>query len=558
MPRTSARTAPDPTSRPAPAWLLHPLRWQRAPVPWAAVGRGALGAGPLLALALATGHPAAGVLAGLGAMLAGVNDRPGTRRRGLVHIGLPALAGTAGICAGSLLNAPGLPSWWAVPVLFALGLFSGAVSATTPVSSAAAMQLLVTTTVGAGMPLPGAAWFKALCFLGGACWLLALRLVLRPPRPSGGALPGERAALAEVFTALADALDAVGRPGAEAARRRLTGALDRADEALRLTRLLRPVRRAGPAELLFAERLAAATALCEASVALLREGRVLPSRVADGPRRLARAVREGRRPGPLPAPVAGTAASRHFDRTLLEAAVVFGRSRPAGDGADPHAVPSPRHPALRHRRTALGPAGLEYGLRVAVCVSASAAVALTLGSEHWFWLPVTAAFLVKPDLGPLFSRVVNRFAGTAAGVLVFAGLGTVADGVLPSGVGWPVPVVAVAGALIPVATRHFAFQTGVVTVLVLALLHTVGDTGAAGPRLTHTAVACALVLLAGHLPFLVAPHARPRQRLAAALHRTRAYVAHVLADPAGEPGEAERRALRRAAYRALGEARAAA
>ncbi|MEN2423251.1 FUSC family protein, partial [Streptomyces rimosus] len=168
-----------------------------------------------------------GVLAGLGSMLAGVNDRPGTRRRGIVHIGLPALASAFGMLMGATLQTVGA-GWWVVPALFAVGFVSGAGSVAGPVRSNAGMQMLASTILGAGMPLSGAPWLKALYLLAGCLWLLLLRLVFHPPRPAGGPLSGERAAVATVFDALADALDAVGGPGAEAARRRLTAALDRA------------------------------------------------------------------------------------------------------------------------------------------------------------------------------------------------------------------------------------------------------------------------------------------------------------------------------------------
>ncbi|QKW23804.1 hypothetical protein HUT16_36080 [Kitasatospora sp. NA04385] len=45
-------------------------------MPWAATVRGAAGMAVPLGLAVAAGRPAEGVLAGLGAMFAGVNDRP--------------------------------------------------------------------------------------------------------------------------------------------------------------------------------------------------------------------------------------------------------------------------------------------------------------------------------------------------------------------------------------------------------------------------------------------------------------------------------------------------
>ncbi|WP_035844199.1 FUSC family protein [Kitasatospora azatica] len=532
------------TRRPEPPrWLVHPLRWQRLPVPWAAMARGVLGMGPVLALAVATGHRQAGVLAGLGAMFAGINDRPGTRRTGLRQIGVPALAGALGL----LLGRPG--GWWVLPLLFAVGLVSGAISVAGPVSSAAAIQLLVLTIVASGMPLALPGWARAGWFLVGALWLLLLSLLLHPARAVSGRHAGERLAVAAVFDALADALDAVGTPGAEPARRRLTVALDKADEALRLHQLLR---RPGPlraGEQRLTERFAAAAALCEASVALLWEGERLPPRLSSGPRRLAEAVRADANPGRLPAPVPDSAARSAFDRAVLQACLAFG-------SAGSTVQPPPGNTFVRRRRGVhpLGPAGREYGLRVAVCVTASAAVALLLRADHAYWLPATAAFLVKPDYGPLFSRVVNRFVGTGAAVLLFA----LVAGVL-GGPWWPVALVAGCGALIPPAARHFALQTAVVTLTVLGFVSVGGDTQAAGARLADTAIACAIVLLVGHLPGLADTRVRVGHRTAHALRHTLDYLDHVLTDGQDEQQHPERRAdLRRAAYHSLAEARAAA
>lgn len=542
--------------RAVPAWLAHPFRWQRLPVPWAAVVRGALCAGPLLAAGIATGHPATGVLIALGSMLAGVNDRPGTRRTGIVHIGLPALAAALGMLTGASLRAADA-GWWVVPALAAVGFVSGAGSVAGPVRSTAAMQMLAATVLGAGMPLPGAPWAKALAVLAGCLWLLLLRLVLRTPRPAGGPLHGERAAVATVFDALADALEAVGGPGAEPARRRLTAALDRADEALRLRRLTdRLLRRpARPEELLLAERFAAATALCEASVALLWEARPLPPRVAASPRRFAAALRTGRPPGRLAAPEHSSAARGAFDHALLDAAVAFDRDRPL-----PRPAAGPDTPPERAggTRGALGPAGRDYGLRVALCIGASTAAALALRADHWYWLPATVTFLVKPDLGPLFSRTANRFAGTAAGVLVFAVVGT-----LLSGSWWPALMAGAGGALLPFATRHFALQTGAITVMVLSFVHVGGAPQAAPERIVDTSLACAIVLVVGHLPRLADPRRRVGPRVTEALRSTERFLRHVLeprpAAPADPTAVAVRRlALRRAAYRTLAQARAAA
>ncbi|MFJ4982258.1 FUSC family protein [Streptomyces sp. NPDC088732] len=539
-----------------PSWLAHPLRFQRGPVPWPAVLRGALSAGPVMAIGVAQGWVEFAVLAGFGTLFAGFNDLPGTRRTGAVYIGLPVLVGALGLLIGAA-TADAVPSgWWVLPLLFAVGLASGAVSTVGPVCSRTGMQTLCLMVIGTGVPLPGTPWLKALFFLVGAVWLLLLRLVLRTPRPVGGGLAGEQAALAGVFDALVGALEAVGGPGAEAARRRLTAAMDRGDEALRLRRLFRRLahRSTRPGELLLAERFAAATALCEASTALLWEAHPLPPNVAEGPRRLAAALRAGEPPGPLLAPGGDTPARAAFDHALQYAAAVFARTVPGVTSAEEVApLPAPGTVPTMRRRV-LGPAGREYGLRVAVCVTASAAVALAMRADHWYWLPLTAVFLVKPDIGPLFSRVVNRFVGTAVGVVVFGGLAAIWGG---GGVWWTVVCAAVAGALLPVSFRHFGLQTSVVTLMVLPFVWVGGDTQAAGDRLLDTATACAIVLVVGHLPGFTDPTARVAHLMAEALRRTREYLAHVLTTPAGgRPGD--RMVLRRAAYSSLAEARSAA
>lgn len=549
-----------PGRRPAalPSWLAHPLRWQRGPVPWPAVLRGALAAGPLLALGIGLGSLEFGVLAGLGALFAGFNDLPGTRRTGVVQIGLPALVTAFGVLVGAVTQSA-LIGWWALPVVFALGAASGALSVVGPVCSRAGMYGLAAAVIGMGLQLPGGPGYKAVCFLAGAVWLLLLRLFLRTPHPAGGALDGERASLARIFDALADALDAVGGPGAEATRRRLSAALDRGDEAVRLRRLSRRLlrRSASPGELLLAERFGVATELTDAATALLWEARPLPPGTGDGPRRLAAAVRTGTPPGltvpETSAPGTTTPARAVFDAMMLHASSVFARTEPA-TGCPEEAAPLPaRGPAPLMRRRVLGPVGREYALKVAVCVTASAAVALALRADHWYWLPLTAAFLVKPDIGPLFSRVVNRFFGTVLGVLVFTALAAP----LGDGIWWTAVCACAAGALLPFATRHYALQTTVVTIMVLAFVWAGGDTQAALPRLLDTAIACAIVVTVGHLPRFTGSTARVGHLLAVAQRRTRDYLGYALTAPAGERPE-QRRVLRRAAYSALGEARGAA
>ncbi|MFC8568235.1 FUSC family protein [Streptomyces sp. NPDC057245] len=549
-------------ARRLPPWLAHTLSAQRGPVPWNAVVRGALAGGPLLIAALAAGRTSLGVVAAIAAMLAGMNDRPGSRRTSVGRIGVPALAGATGLLVGTYAGLH-LGAVALTLLLTGLGLVAGSVSAVGPVASATGTQLLVGSAVGAGMPLPDPGWQSVLAFLAGAGWLLLLRLVLPTPGFGRGEIrdlrdlrdlrigfryDGERAAVAGVYEAVAALLDAAGTEHAVARRAALTAALDHAQDALAGPRLRR--RASTAAERRLHAQYAAALPLGEAATALAWAERAVPARAAEGPRRLAAAVRGNAPAGPLPAPTRTDPALRALDDALLHAADAFDRGR----GQDLHT----RRRSVRSRvRAVLGAGGREYGLRVGLCFGASAAVAQALhhghwyGShQHWYWMPATAIFLVKPDLGPLVSRVLSRAAGTVLGALLFAGFAAVLP--RPEGL---VALVAVCGALVPVAARHFAAQTTVVTVLVLALVMVGGEPQASAGRIGETLLACGIVLVAGHLPL---PWQRGgagvRAGIEAADAAAHAYLAHVLSE---SDDRATRWMLRRDAYRTLAEARAA-
>ncbi|MFE5082211.1 FUSC family protein [Streptomyces mirabilis] len=533
-----------------PPWLAHALRAQRGPVPWSAVVRGALAAGPLLLVAVLSGRTSVGVVAALGAMLAGINDRPGSRRAAVRRLGVPALAGAGGLLVGSYAGQH-VGAVTLTLLLTVLGLLAGAVSAVGPVASGAGTQLLVAAAIGAGMPLPEPGWQRALFFVGGAGWLLVLRLALPTPGATAGdyRFDGERDAVGGVYDAVAALLEAVGGPDAPGRRVALTAALDHAQDALGGPRLRSYASSA--AERRLHAQYAAALPLAEAATALAWAGEAVPARAVEGPRRLAVAVRTSTHTGPLPAPSRSAPALRALDDALLHAADTFDR------GGDDTALHTRRRTATSLARTVLGSAGREYGLRVALCFGASVAVAQALhharwyGSHsHWYWLPATAVFLVKPDLGPLASRVICRAAGTVLGAVLFAGFAAF----LPRPAGL-VALVALCGALIPVATRHFAAQTAVVTVLVLSLVMVGGEPGASWSRIGETLLACAIVLLVGHLPALGQRGGGVRARLTHAAEAAHVYLAHVLDDGTTDD-RAGRWTLRREAYRALAEARA--
>ncbi|WP_063836998.1 FUSC family protein [Phaeacidiphilus oryzae] len=544
-----ARTR-DP-ARTAPAWLAHAVTWQRGPLPYRTAARAALSIGPSLAVGVLAGSPGLGVLAALGALFVVLNDRIGAHRTAPFRLGGPALGGALGILYGSALAAygPADSPLVAVVGLALAGLAAGALGAVGPVASAAGTQLLVTAVLGAAMALPGPGWLRASSFLAGAGWGLALRLLPAVALPGRSLLGAERAAVAAAYDTVARALTAAGTDGAQAARDRMAAALNHAQESVGGPRL--HLHRA--AEERLRAQFRAVNSLAEAAAALLWEGNPVPDRAVLGVRRLAAAVRSGERVGPVPAPVRADAGLRALDNALLNAALSFADPGPEAGAAGGLAYRQGFRADLREGlRRALGRSGQEYGLRVALCVAASAAVATLLHPDHWYWMPVTVAFLVKPDLGPLVSRVASRAAGTIAGALAFAGVAAAAGG----GTWVLLGLAAVFGTLVPLlSARHFAAQTTAVTVLVLSFVGLAGNPGpAAWTRVVDTLAACAIVLVVGHLPIHGGARPRVAVRVVVAVRAAGRYLDHVL----NRPDEREQRLLlRRAAYRALAEARAA-
>lgn len=357
-------------------------------------------------------------------------------------------------------------------------------------------------------------------------------------------LDGERDAVAGVYLAVVALLEAVGGPDAVSRRAALATALDQAQEALSGPRLR--VRASSAAERRLHLRYEATLPLAEAATALAWAGVPLPARALDGPRRLAVAVRAGRPCGALPAPPRNDDGLRALDDALLHAAEAFDSRTGRAPGRR-----RVRSVVASLLRGACGPAGREYGVRVALCCAVSTVVALGLDHDHWYWLPATTVFLVKPDLGPLVSRVVCRALGTVVGAGVFAVL---ALALTEAGQPAAVAVVGACGALLPVATRHFAAQTVVVTALVLSLVLMYGEPPASGDRIVESLLACATVLVVGHLPLPGQRGHAVRTRLDTATRAAHRYLGHVMDAP---QDRVVRWDLRREAYRTLGAARSA-
>ncbi|MFF2612228.1 FUSC family protein [Kitasatospora sp. NPDC058046] len=550
----------SPDVSPSP-WWARAARPARPPVPVALMVRAAVGMAVPLAVGLLVHRLDLGVFAGLGAMHATMNDRAEPGRLRAARIGTAVLASALGMLIGTALqhaDADGL----VLGVALTLTAFaSGALSATGPRGSAAGMLLLVSAALGSGMPLPQPWWAAAPMLPVGAAFVVLLGLPAGAPnRPAAD--PRNRA-LAAAYDALGRTLADLGGPRAGASRQVLTARLNQLQDLLGTHRRDRRERQDHRSRQNRRARMyEAALAATEAATGLLWARRPVPPEVAEVPNRLAAAVRRGGGEVAVPDWRPDTPSRQALDVALRAAAdTVAGRDTRLGT------APAPPPDPWRLRVRLLSRGSVRYGLRVALCIAVGSAVTANYPLSKSYWVPMTIAFVLKPDLGSVFLRAVSRSVGTVLGVAVTAAL------LMATTDEWALTAMA-AGcvALLPYATAaHYGLNTVVMTPMALVLLQLGGQSSAAEfwPRVLDTVLASAIVLLFGYLLWPERPRHRIEPRLVDATTALRAYLDAVVrgagqddgpgsgpnsGQDSGRTGTAQVW-LRRTAYRALADAR---
>ncbi|MCA1220776.1 FUSC family protein [Streptomyces sp. 8L] len=538
------RTARTGGRRRTPEWLAAALRPNPGPVPWPAAVRACVGVAGPLALGFALDRPAYGALAGIGAQFAVINDTADSYRMRVLGIAVPQLAGAVGVVIGAAVFGHGA---LAVGVVTAVGLASGLISSIGPLASAAALLLLINTIIEAGLPVPGPVWLAPALFLGGGAFVLLLSLLAWPLR---GAAP-ERAAVAAAYRAVADQLAAAGGDGYETRRQATTRRLDHAHDLVLARRAGERSQRSAAFALL--ARLDALTPLLEAAPAAHHTGRPLPAAVPAAVRALADTI-EGRPPAggagdPPPAGREAGRAERAVETALrYTASVVRGGEAAPGDRLG-RPAPLPVRGRRAARTVLRSGAARRYGLRLALCVGIAQTLVSVVPVPRSYWVALTVAFVLKPDMGSVFSRAVMRAIGTVLGLGVAAAVLAAA----PYG-WWSVVLMAVLAVLLPVmAARGYAYQTTAITPLILLLSDVLNHQGFGLllPRLVDSFIGCAIALVVGYLLWPESWHARVGDRLAAVIADAAGYAVICLA-----PGTAPRQGT--GSTRAQGPAGAAA
>ena len=531
----------------APAWLEHLVRTNRPPVPWADVLRFAVTITAPLALSLlisgALHDPAtvgAGVFGMTGALAATLAPQPGPLRDKLRRIVSAAGFGGLGLVLGQYAVGGG---WEPVVVIAAVSVLSALLSSVNAALSLGSLQLLVYTALASGLQTPLPAWQEVGFFVAGAAWATLTTLVQSAAERGDP----DRAAVAAVFTAIADLLAAAGTPGAEDARRALTTALNAGYDRVIRSRSRSAGRTRELSEL--AGVLNASAPLVEGAVALARAGEAADPDDVAAVRALAAAVTGGR---PLPeqrppALTSGHPAARAVRHGIRLAWNVVGDPEERAGAAVARPRPD-RRTRLRDLadRTVASTESLAFAVRLALCMSIGEVVRQTLPFPRPYWVLLTVAIVLKPDFGSVFTRAVQRGVGTLLGVVV----GSLLLLEIPRN-GWILLAMAAAAAVLPWARgASYGVFSVFLTPLVLFLLDLVtpGGSGLVTARLIDTLIGCGIVLVIGYLLWPQTWRAPLDDALRAAVLALDEFVAAAFA---GDP--AERRRARRRNYRALTE-----
>ncbi|MGX5657271.1 FUSC family protein [Geodermatophilus nigrescens] len=527
----------------APAWLEELVRTSPPPVPWRDVARFAVAVPAPLAVALLVGGQhalGAGVFGTTGAPAATLAPQGGPLRDRLRRTAAAVGFGAVGLVAGQYASGGGV-----LPVLVVALLAAAAalISAVNSAMSLGALQLLVYTALASGLVTSLPAEAEVAFFAAGAGWATLLTLVQAATDPADP----DRTAVAAVLTRIAGLLTAVGTDGADDARRELTTALNAGYDRVIRTRSLAAGRNRELAEL--AGVLNATAPLVEAAVASARAGVHADPHDVTAVHALAEAVTGSRslppdRPPALEEGPPQRRAVRHGVR--LAWAVVGDPEERAG------AAVAQDRPPWRERlrdvadRTLGSPDTRDFALRLVLCMTIAEVARQLLPIERPYWVLLTVAIVLKPDFGSVFTRAVQRGAGTLLGVLI----GSLLLSVLP-GNAWVVAAMAVGAGLLPWARgANFGlfsvFQTPVI--ILLLDLAVPGGPGLVGARLVDTLIGCAIVLVAGYLLWPQTWRAPLDEAMRAAALALDEFVGAAF----GEDAVVRRRARRRA-YRALTE-----
>jgi uncharacterized membrane protein YccC len=489
--RAAARARRPPR---VPEWLTELAQSSGGPAPWAQMSYAVLAIAAPVAVGLAAGHLVAGVLAGVGGLLATMAGRAGPYLMRVRRVATAAVfGGAAGLLIGTAINGRG---WLAVPVMIVVAGVSALLSSVGAVWSSAGMFLLIYTALGTG-PIGALRpwWLTVLWFLAGVGWWLVLLV------PGWLAFPRavDQRRVAAVYKALAANLRALGTEDLGAARRRAIAALNLAFEEVLGQRAAASGRDRELALLMSLIRQARLAA--EAAAGLDYLGERPPPQAAALADALAGAVLDNAAVPAIEATPTPSRAMLALYRALNQAADdISGRTAPLpgaiGD-ADWPREPARPLPVLAGQ-VGRGFAGM-FAIRLMLCIGVATVLSQALPLQRSYWVPLTVAVVLRPDLGSVFARALQSAAGTVIG----ASVGALILASRP-----PDQLVVIWLALFALAppygmSRNYGLFTVFFAPLVVLLIDLLGNDGwrLAQTRLIDALIGCGIALFIGYAPW---------------------------------------------------------
>ncbi|SDU83786.1 Uncharacterized membrane protein YccC [Microlunatus sagamiharensis] len=528
----------------APDWVVRILAPKKAPVPWGDMVRSMLTVPVVLGAGLLLGQPGLAVFAGMGGLVGAFGDNGGPFRARFRRILLGGGAGLVGLLAGRWVEAGPL----AVLAFAVLGVVSALLSSVSSNLSFAALQLLVYAAVAAALPAGVGVHVIAFAYALGLGWAVALSFIqtrLEPP------VNQPRAAEVAVLHGLAEELR---RPDGQAdartvhdRRATLTRQLSAAYDDVVTARSTSAGRRDDLRRL--ASALTASFSLVTAVFDLRLRSAASHPELAELVDRLATLVGQ-RRDRQVRAALdaledeVGRASVDEVDArpvltTLTQVVRTVEGRADSTTGSD--------RPSLAS--FAPGRKAWTFAARLGVTMAVAETVRLLVPLEKPYWIVLTAALVLKPDLGSVFARGVQRTLGTLVGVVI--GVAIVA--VVPHGVWLLLPIAACAFAFPYGRSLNYGLLSTFVTPLVLLLIDfgTRVDGRVALDRLLDTVIGAGVVLVVGYLCWPGTWRPRLGEHVAAGVEALAGYARVAFGSDRSLVGPARRRA-----YAAMSDVRA--
>lgn len=115
---------------------------------------------------------------------------------------------------------------------------------------------------------------------------------------------------------------------------------------------------------------------------------------------------------------------------------------------------------------------LRHGVRLAIGIAVASAVAFASGYPHAYWLPMTIAWVTKPDLQGTVTKVASRILGTIVGIAIS---GVLLIGLHVSGYASAAVVALAGGVMVAFVWANYAVAVTGITVMVIVVFSFDGD-----------------------------------------------------------------------------------